>query len=190
MTKNEYINTLDRSLGRMSSEEKQEILYDYQEHFTIGLGNGQTEDQICSELGDPRFIARQYRVGSIVKQAEENKTGTNMARAVFAIFSLGLFNLIFILPVFLILVSVLITLYSTAIALTVSGIALFVGRLLEPVFPEFISIPDLDPGIIIFASIALTSFGILFCIADAYITRFFYRITIKYIKANIGMVRK
>lgn len=190
MTRNEYINALDRYLGNISSEEKQEILYDYQEHFTIGLENGQTEEQICMELGDPKTIARQYRVGSIVRQAEENKSGTNIVRAVFAALSLGFFNLIFILPLFCAFIGLLTALYGAGIAFTLSGICLLFGNLLQPVFPEFISIPDINPGIIIFCAIALTSFGALFCIADAYITRFFYKFTIRYIKANIGIIKK
>lgn len=190
MNRNDFLNTLDRSLGNMSAMDKSDILYDYREHFSIGLSEGKTEEEICSELGDPKSIAKQYRVDYIVKQADENKSAGNILRAIFAALSLGFFNLVFMLPVFGGLIGVLAGLWACAIGLTFSGIGVFLGTLLQPVFPQLMSIPSINEGILIFASFGLTAMGLLFVIGDIYVTKFFYIITMKYIKANIKIIVK
>lgn len=61
MTKNDYINTLNRHLSGLSEEEKSEILNDIRDHFDNGISNGKTDDEIASALGDPELLARQYK---------------------------------------------------------------------------------------------------------------------------------
>jgi uncharacterized membrane protein len=190
MNRNDFLNTLDRSLGNISAMDRSDILYDYQEHFTIGLSEGKTEEEICGELGDPKSIAKQYRVDYIVKQADENKSAGNILRAIFAALSLGFFNLVIMLPIFGVLIAVLASLYACAIAITASGVGIFLGTLLQPVLPQLVNIPSINEGILIFSSFGLTALGLLFVIGDAYVTKFFYFITMKYIKANIKIIAK
>jgi uncharacterized membrane protein len=190
MNRNEFLNILERSLGNMSHIEKNDVLYDYKEHFIAGLSEGKTEEEICSSLGDPRTIAKQYRVDYIVKQADENRTAGNIVRAVFAALSLGFFNLIFIIPIFTGLIGVLIGLYAAAIGIGVSGVALFLATLLQPAITGWVNIPDINEGVLVFASFGLAGLGTLFTIGDIYITKFFYIITMKYIKANIRIISK
>jgi uncharacterized membrane protein len=61
MNKEEFLKTLENYLEGFTEEEKAEILYDYEEHFRIGLENGKTEDALIEELGDPLNIATQYK---------------------------------------------------------------------------------------------------------------------------------
>lgn len=190
MNRNDFLNTLDRSLGNISAEEKNDILYDYREHFNIGLSQGKTEEEICGTLGDPKTIAKQYKVDYIVKQAVENRSAGNILRAVFAALSLGFFNLVVMLPVFACFIAVLVSLYACAIGITFSGIGLFLATVLQPFFPQLVDMPQINEGILIFASCGLIAMGLLFSIGDIYVTKFFYFITIKYIKANIKIIAK
>lgn len=190
MNRNEFLNLLEHSLGNMSQADKNDVLYDYREHFNAGLRDGKTEEEICSALGDPRAIAKQYRVDYIVKQADQNRTAGNIIRAVFAALSLGFFNLIFIIPIFLGLIGVLIGLYAAAFGIGISGVAIFFATLLQPMLPGWVSIPDINEGVLIFTSFGLAGLGTLFTIGDIYITKFFYIITMKYIKANIRIISK
>lgn len=190
MSRNEFLNILERSLGGMSQMEKNDILYDYKEHFNAGLSEGKTEEEICSALGDPAAIAKQYRVEYIVKRADENRTAGNIARAIFAALSLGFFNLIFIIPILAALIGVLVGLYAAAIGIGLSGVALFLATLLQPAFTGWASIPDINEGVLVFTAFGLCGLGTLFTIGDIYITKFFYIITMKYIKANIRIISK
>ncbi len=190
MNRNEFLSILERSLGNMAQSDRIDILYDYKEHFNIGMAEGKSEEDICLALGDPRTIAKQYRVDHIVKQADENRTAGNILRAIFAALSLGFFNLIIILPVFFTLVGILLSLYGAAVSITVAGVGCLLAVILQPVFPDFINIPTINQGVIIFGSVGLTAMGLLFSVGCINVTKFFYHITIKYIKANIKIISK
>lgn len=60
MTRHEYLDALCMHLSGLSQKEKQEILLDFQEHFSAGLAQGKTEDEISNDLGSPEFAAQQY----------------------------------------------------------------------------------------------------------------------------------
>lgn len=74
ITKQEYLKELRKNLRGFSQEEIDDILYDYEEHFSIGLSSGKTEEEIAEELGDPKDIAEQY------KKAKGNPTIEETAR--------------------------------------------------------------------------------------------------------------
>lgn len=60
MTKNEFMCILRSNLNNFSTKEVSEILYDYEEHFNIGMAKGKSESEVIEELGDPESIAKQY----------------------------------------------------------------------------------------------------------------------------------
>jgi uncharacterized membrane protein len=61
MRKKEFLEELKEYLVGISSEEKEDILQDYEEHFKIGKKNKRTESEIIKSLGDPKEIARETR---------------------------------------------------------------------------------------------------------------------------------
>ncbi len=66
MTKNEYLAQLNSHLVGIPEHEKIEIILDFEEHFSAGLAKGKTEEEICSDLGDPLKNASQYIPGNAV----------------------------------------------------------------------------------------------------------------------------
>ncbi len=190
MNRHEFMSKLQSTLGNISVPSKEEILYDYREHFEIGLEQGKTEEEICYGLGDPKAIAKQYRMEYMVRQADTKKSAVNVLRAIFAALSLGFFNLIFMIPVLAVVVSVLAALYSAAAGFVFGGIGVLLAIILAPVLPQWISLPDLNPGILVFGSISLTSLGLLLTIASVVLTKLTYRLTISYIKANMRIISK
>ncbi len=60
MTRNNFLNILAQSIAHLPQEEQNDILFDYTEHFRIGMEQGKTEEEIASSLGDPELIASQY----------------------------------------------------------------------------------------------------------------------------------
>lgn len=60
MSRSEFLNILAQSITHLPKEEQDEILYDYEEHFRIGLEQGKTEDEIAASLGNPHIIASQF----------------------------------------------------------------------------------------------------------------------------------
>jgi uncharacterized membrane protein len=43
MTREQFLSQLRLSLGNMPDADKQDIVYDYEEHFRIGLADGKSE---------------------------------------------------------------------------------------------------------------------------------------------------
>ena len=60
MTKIEFLQQLYNLLGVLPAEERDDIIADFEEHFSVGTSEGKSEEQICSELGDPKSCAAQY----------------------------------------------------------------------------------------------------------------------------------
>lgn len=59
MTRQEFLNGLERSLsGEVSEAERRSNLQYYQEYITGEVQKGRTETDVLEELGDPRLIAR------------------------------------------------------------------------------------------------------------------------------------
>lgn len=60
MTKTEFLQQLYNQLMPLMPGERDDIISDFEEHFTAGIENGKTEEQICEELGNPHTCALQY----------------------------------------------------------------------------------------------------------------------------------
>ena len=75
MNKNEFFNILHEGLSDFPQKELDDIIYDYEEHFSNALSDGKSEEEIITELGDPFSIVNQYRSGYLqrVSTFEEEK---------------------------------------------------------------------------------------------------------------------
>ena len=66
MNKEEFLRQLSNELASLDKNEKEDILYDYEEHFRIGIEEGLTEEEISKKLGEPKGIAKQFKVSVIL----------------------------------------------------------------------------------------------------------------------------
>ncbi len=189
MNRREFIEALKRELGNLPQSEIEDILYDYEEHFEVGLSKGKTEEEIAQELGSPRTIAKSYRANYRINNAENNPSTKNLVTAILAALSLGFFNLVFVLGPFLGLVGLLIGIYGLGFGLSIAGIGLFFGTFLEPLFPHYI---DLNVHAITSISfgIGLFALGLLILIGCFYLTKYLYQVIIRYLRWNINIITK
>ena len=189
MNKNEFLKILSASLKGIPQDDKKEIIADYEEHFIIGLKEGRKEEDICELLGNPRSIAKQYKIDSILKEAEKSLSVSRIMNAIIASLSLGFFNIVFILGPYIGLLAILIALFASAFAITVTGLFLFFISLVQPLFSSIIYF-GINPVIAIFLAIGTTSLGLLFLIGDCFLAKYFYIGTIKYLKFNLKIIKK
>lgn len=77
MTKYEFLRIIEEGLKDFPPKELQDILYDYEEHFTNGKADGKTDQQIIEELGDPYTIVNQYRNGYLQKTSNNYSKSNN-----------------------------------------------------------------------------------------------------------------
>lgn len=75
--KNEFLTKLETLLSRVPEDDRKDMLYDYEEHFEVGLANGKSEKELTIELGDPYVIARDlladYRTSKIEKELTKSE---------------------------------------------------------------------------------------------------------------------
>lgn len=191
--KDNYINEMKSFLSNLPSEEREDILYDYEEHFQMGLEEGKTEEEIIDALGNPKTIAKQYNASYMINKAEDTTSTSNVLGAIFAAVSLGFFNLIFVLGPFLGVVGVLIGLFAAALGVIIGGAALFIGAIFGPAFPAYIDLPTVMSSNVlatVFLSFGLTSLGILFFIGCCYLAKFISVLTLKYLKLNLKVIQR
>lgn len=187
-TEQEFTRILRSRLeDTLSPEEMNDIISDYTEHFRIGKTEGRSEEDLLRSLGSPEDIAREIRATHLVKKAEDVRSCRNILHAVLATLGLGLFNLVFVLIPFIILVLLLLVIFVVGVAFIVCGPVAGIFALLQlaglPAFAIWLS-----PAAGIFFSIGITTFGLLLVIGDYYLARFFYHIGIRYLKWNIGVI--
>jgi uncharacterized membrane protein len=185
----EYIRILKSRLeGTLPRDELDDIISDYSEHFRMGKASGRSEEELYRSLGSPEDAAREIRATHLVKKAEDVKTCGNLFHAVLATLGLGLFNLVFVLIPFIVLVCLLLVVFVAGILFAIFGPAAFIYSVLQlagiPAFAIWQS-----PLAGVFFSIGITTFGLLLVIGDYYLARFFYHIGIRYLKWNIGVIK-
>ncbi|WP_234978656.1 HAAS signaling domain-containing protein [Anaerosalibacter sp. Marseille-P3206] len=189
MTKAEYIQSLRTYLKKLPPDELEDIIYDYEEHFQIGLSKEKTEEEIARELGDPRNIAKMYNVSSKIDEAEQNPSTKNILKAVFSAMALGIFNFIIVLGPFIAIVGLLIGLYGLSIGFVAGGISAIFGTMFVP-FSSYQVTFGVNSITSISFGIGLTALGALFFIACIYFTKLLYKGTISYLKWNVDIIKK
>jgi len=190
MNKEQFLDQLRRSLSGIPEEEKKEILYDYEEHFSSGLENGQEEEEIARSLGNPRVLGKSYRIESLLDEERGGHRASNIMRAVFASLSLGFFNVIITIPLFAGLFAGLAGLWAGAVSLAASGVAVIVGVILQPLFPAFISLGGLSIPFLIFSGIGISALGLLSVIGMWKLSQLFFRMTARYVQFNLRIIKK
>lgn len=181
MTKDKFMKRLEELLQGIPDKERKEILYDYEEHFLIGMENGKSEEEIAESLGTPKTIAKELKASYHITKAQSNVTASNVGRAVIATISLGFFNLVFVLGPFVAIVGVLIALWAVAFSLTVAPIALLFNFSNLVVFDNYIQQ--------VFIAMTLIGLGVLLGIGMIYVTRWFMKGTLNYLQFNTKIIR-
>jgi uncharacterized membrane protein len=184
----EYIRLLrDRLGGTMSSEDLEDILSDYREHFRMGKTQGRSEEELFKSLGEPDMVAREIKATHLIRKAENTHSCGNILRAVMATLGLGLFNLVFVLVPFIILLVMLAFVFLIGVMFTAFGPVAFVVSVLQ-ILGFWSSALWLSPVAGLFFSVGITAVGLLLIIGDFYLARFFYYMGIRYLKWNIAVI--
>lgn len=193
MNKNQFLHALGKELKSLPKEEKNDILYDYEEHFSMGASDGKTEEEIAETLGNPSTLGKKYRAEYLVGTAEKEQSAGNILRAVVATLGLGFFNLIFVLGPFIALLAVIFAFFAVSGAVLLVGVSIFLAVTPLPIIWGQVHLPAFilaHPAASIFLSAGLTALGMLMIIATGYITLWVFRLTLKYLRLNIDIITR
>lgn len=192
LNKKEFKAVMKKELSGLPKEEREDILLEYEVHFSEETKKGKSEAAICKELGSPKELAKMYKVNVLIQEAEDNISTNNILRAVLASIGLGLFNLILVLGPFLGLLGLLAGIFAASLGLVFAGLVLFADALFGPFNASFIQMPYVLAVEPLFSGplgVGIFAIGILIFILGIVFGRLIYRLSIKYLKFNLKMIK-
>jgi uncharacterized membrane protein len=187
MTRAEYMLRFTQKLGNLPDGRKQEIIEDIMAHFAEGAEAGIGEETLAEGLGQPETLAKEYRATFATEVAKKKPSVGNVLRAVWAGIGMGMLNLIFVLPIVLVIFAVWLSLLITAVAMGISGALAAVLTLVHIIIPlSFVAVAY--PALTVFAGIAIAALGALLFIGVLYAGRFLGKAIVRYVQANIEII--
>ncbi len=178
MNKEQFLKQLNASLTRLSLEEREDILQDYEEYFEIGMEEGKSEQEISKSLGNPKQISKELMATYHLGQVEQTTSAGNVMRAVWAVIGLGFFNLVIVLGPFIALIGVVIAGWVSAIAFILAPL----GALFNLVLGNF-QLFDL------FFALGLCGIGIFVAMGMFVATSALTKGFIRYLNFNASLVK-
>lgn len=179
MDKSQFLQQLAKQIKPLGAREQQEVLDDYEEYFEMGYENGRTDEDIISGLGNPLKIAKEIMAQSEITKAEEDPSLTNVFRAVAATLGLGLFNLVFVLAPFIVLLMWPFVMVILSAAFLVSPILLLIQDGLSLIFLKEI-----------FLMLGLVGLGLLLLVGSIRASKIVYKLTLRYLTFNLRIIRR
>lgn len=133
MNKTEFINTLTNTLREREIKDVDEIVAEYEQHFSFKMADGYSEEEIAARLGDPKSLGKQF-------DSETNKTATGNN----AVVAIGLVLVdIIVTMMFVLLFIWVIVMGAAAVALVVLGVCLIFNLNISnflPSMPYFVAL--------------------------------------------------
>lgn len=180
MNKHQFLAKLSSGLKQLPAAERQDILQDFEEHFSIGKESGKSEEQILATLGSPQQIAKDMLATYHLEKVENTATTGNIFRAVWAVIGLGFFNLVIVLAPFIALVALI-------FAGWVAGLAMVASPLLFII--SVIQSPETFALFTLFLSLALCGIGLFIVMGMLLATRSLTKGFIRYLRFNVKLVQ-
>lgn len=180
MNRERFLKDLDKSLKRLSTDERRDIIQDFEEHFVFGLEEGKTEAEIATSLGSPEKIGKELLATYHLEKVGATASTGNIFRAVWAVIGLGFFNLVIVLGPLIAIAGVAFAGWTSAIAFTVSPLLVLVNAV---IYPETFMLFDL------FLSMMLSGLGLFIAIGMFFATRGLISGFVRYLQFNVKLVK-
>jgi len=126
MNRETFIRKLQAGLAGVPAAAREDIVRDYEAHFSDGQAQGRREEEVAQALGDPVRLARELRVEAGLQRWEDRRSPSSAIAAVFALIGLGALDIILMLPLLMGMASVLLALFVASIAIFIGGAATLV----------------------------------------------------------------
>lgn len=158
MNKQSYLNELQNLLKSRNVDDIEEIIAEYDVHFSRKMADGYTEDEIAAKLGGPKEIAAQF--ASSVKEKAEGRGAKH------AFLWAGLvFGDIFVIAFFIVMTAWVFVLGLSSVTSAAVGL----GLIFKPLIPvSLITLPTMPYGGALIWSITVITFGMLLAILTTY----------------------
>lgn len=180
MTKDQFLKQLNDALRKVSHDEREEIIRDFEEHFVIAYEEGKTDEEIIASLGSPQQIAKEMIASYHIEQMEEKTTTGNIIKATWAVIGLSFFNIVIVLAPFLTIIAFILSGWILSAAGIISPLLVFINPLFYPGTFEMFDL---------FFSLTLCGLGLFIGIGMYYVTKAISSGFVKYLKFNVNLVK-
>jgi uncharacterized membrane protein len=183
MKRNEFVSALEKALAGLKSDEIQEIISDFQEHFATGLAGGKTEEEVARELGDPVALAGQYIEEFPKNEPPGTGTGRRIAQGSLALAGLVLFDIVIAIPV-------ISSLFGVWVAFWAVNVAIFAGSLAGLTAPFWVNdLPSALSGAgYSCLGLSLLALSILWGIGMCYVTKWVCKGLLEFGRAHLRII--
>ncbi|GIO25279.1 DUF1700 domain-containing protein [Oceanobacillus sp. J11TS1] len=182
MNKLRFLEELQHYLKKLSlsSEDREEIIQDFEEHFELGRAEGKTDEEIVRSLGSPQQIAKDLQATQESENTRINHSDKNIFRTVWTIIGLAFFNLVFVLGPSIAIAGIILAIWITAFSFVIQVFLAIVQWIIQPGSFYLFEL---------FASLAIAGLGLLLFIGAYYTTKAAIRVSHKYIAFNVRTVK-
>lgn len=176
MNKEQYLKKLAANLSKLKVPNVEEILGDIAEYFDCAMRDGESVEEICARLGEPKKLAREYRAQHFIAQAHAKASPRSMARAFASSAALGIINFLYVLFVVTVGYIILAAFYVASVCIALGGVAALVAGvpLAGLTGPGFVAAT-------VFAGIAVICVGILAFIGTMKLAGLFKKANMKFL---------
>lgn len=126
MSQQIFLEKLRAGLRELPPTSVNEVVADYEAHFSEGLQAGRTEDEIATALGDPARLARELRTEAGIRRWELERNPSAAIGAIFGILGLGLIDIVILLPILLPVAGSLLGVLIASAVIFAGGAVIFV----------------------------------------------------------------
>lgn len=180
MTRDKFLQQLNASLKGLSEKERSDILQDYKEHFTFGLEEGKTEEEIAASLGSPTQIAKELLADYHLEKVTASATVGNVFRAFWAVIGLGFFNLVLVLGPAIAIAAFIFAGWMLGISFVCSPLLVIIDAIVHPSAFQLFNL---------FSSLAFCGVGYFVVIGMLFVTKLAIKGTVRYLKFNVSLVK-
>lgn len=156
MNKKDFFKELKKELEIRNVSEIEDILSDFEEHFEYKLEEGKTEEEITRKIGNPLDIANDYANHSSDKEGSKESKGSKINLIPLLILD------IFVIPMYIALFAVVLTLGIASITFLTLGFSLIFSINIENLIPTMPYITSLIFGIGIISIFVIFTIGTIY----------------------------
>ena len=169
MTKNEYLSTLEKALRANHIPDTNDILAEYEQHFTFKMADGYGENEIAAKLENPEVLAKQFLQSGTV-----SRRGLSSFLMTIALVFVGIFAVSF----FIVLFAWVVVMFALIVSSLAGGILMIFNWNIAGLIPPM---PYLGSVLL---GVCLLAFSVLVAVGTIYCYRLFIQLVKSYIRWN------
>ena len=185
MNKEQYLKKLAANLSKLKVPNVEEILADIAEYFDCAMRDGESAEEICTRLGDPKKLAREYRAEHCIEQMHTKASPRSVAQAFLSSAALGTINFLYVLFVVAVGYIVIAAFYVASVGIALGGIAAMVAGI-----PLAALMGTGVVAVVVFVGIAVICAGILAFIGTMKLAGVFRRANMAFLNSISNRIRR